>query len=42
MEIKPIRNDTDHATALREIERLWGVRRRGRRKGIAWMCWRRW
>lgn len=25
MEIKPIRNDNDHAAALREIERLWGA-----------------
>lgn len=25
MEIKPIRNDKDHAVALREIERLWGA-----------------
>lgn len=25
MEIKPIRNDEDHAAALREIERLWGA-----------------
>ena len=25
MEIKPIRNDQDHAAALREIERLWGA-----------------
>ena len=24
MEIHPIRNDDDHAAALREIERLWG------------------
>lgn len=26
MEIKPIRNDVDHAGALREIERLWGAK----------------
>jgi HTH-type transcriptional regulator/antitoxin HigA len=26
MEIKPIRNDADHAAALREIERLWGAK----------------
>lgn len=25
MEISPIRNDDDHAAALREIERLWGA-----------------
>jgi HTH-type transcriptional regulator/antitoxin HigA len=25
MEIHPIRNDEDHAAALREIERLWGT-----------------
>jgi HTH-type transcriptional regulator/antitoxin HigA len=25
MEINPIRNDKDHAAALREIERLWGA-----------------
>jgi len=25
MEIHPIRNDDDHAAALREIERLWGT-----------------
>ncbi len=25
MEIRPIRNDEDHAAALREIERLWGA-----------------
>ena len=25
MEIKPIRSDTDHANALREIEALWGA-----------------
>jgi len=25
MEIKPIRNDKDHAEAVREIERLWGA-----------------
>jgi HTH-type transcriptional regulator/antitoxin HigA len=25
MEIYPIRNDEDHAAALREIERLWGA-----------------
>ena len=25
MEIRPIRNDNDHAAALREIERLWGA-----------------
>ncbi len=25
MEIHPIRNDDDHAAALREIERLWGA-----------------
>ena len=25
MEIHPIRNDEDHAAALREIERLWGA-----------------
>lgn len=25
MEIRPIRNDEDHAVALREIERLWGA-----------------
>src|SRR4051794_9490746 len=25
MEIKPIRNDEDHAQAVREIERLWGA-----------------
>ena len=25
MEIKPIRNDADHAAALREIEALWGA-----------------
>ena len=25
MKIKPIRTDADHARALREIERLWGV-----------------
>jgi HTH-type transcriptional regulator/antitoxin HigA len=25
MDIRPIRNDDDHATALREIERLWGA-----------------
>ena len=25
MEIKPIRNDKDHAAALREIEQLWGA-----------------
>jgi HTH-type transcriptional regulator/antitoxin HigA len=25
MEINPIRNDEDHAAALREIERLWGA-----------------
>jgi HTH-type transcriptional regulator/antitoxin HigA len=26
MEIRPIRNDKDHRTALAEIERLWGAR----------------
>jgi HTH-type transcriptional regulator/antitoxin HigA len=26
MEIKPIRNDADHAAALREIERLWDAK----------------
>jgi len=26
MEIKPIRNDADHADALREIERLWAAK----------------
>ena len=25
MEIHPIRNDDDHAAAVREIERLWGA-----------------
>ncbi len=25
MDIQPIRNDDDHAAALREIERLWGA-----------------
>ena len=25
MEIKPIRNDKDHASALKELERLWGA-----------------
>ncbi|ACL62065.1 helix-turn-helix domain-containing protein [Methylobacterium nodulans] len=25
MDIRPIRNDTDHAEALKEIERLWGA-----------------
>ncbi len=25
MEIRPIRNDDDHAAALQEIERLWGA-----------------
>lgn len=25
MDIRPIRNDTDHEAALREIERLWGA-----------------
>lgn len=25
MEIRPIRNDEDHAEALKEIERLWGA-----------------
>lgn len=25
MEIHPIRNDDDHAAAIREIERLWGA-----------------
>jgi HTH-type transcriptional regulator/antitoxin HigA len=25
-EIKPIRNDTDHRVALKEIERLWGAK----------------
>jgi HTH-type transcriptional regulator/antitoxin HigA len=25
MNLKPIRNDADHETALREIERLWGA-----------------
>jgi HTH-type transcriptional regulator / antitoxin HigA len=25
MEIHPIRNDDDHATAVREIEKLWGA-----------------
>ena len=25
MEIRPIRNDDDHAAAIREIERLWGA-----------------
>jgi HTH-type transcriptional regulator / antitoxin HigA len=25
MDIRPIRNDEDHETALREIERLWGA-----------------
>jgi HTH-type transcriptional regulator/antitoxin HigA len=25
MEIHPIRNDDDHAAAIREIEKLWGV-----------------
>jgi HTH-type transcriptional regulator / antitoxin HigA len=25
MDIRPIRNDEDHAEALREIERLWGA-----------------
>jgi HTH-type transcriptional regulator/antitoxin HigA len=25
MDIRPIRNDEDHAAALREIERLWGA-----------------
>ena len=25
MDIRPIRNDDDHAAALREIERLWGA-----------------
>ena len=25
MEIRPIRNDDDHAAALREIEKLWGA-----------------
>jgi HTH-type transcriptional regulator / antitoxin HigA len=25
MEIQPIRNDDDHAAAVREIERLWGA-----------------
>jgi HTH-type transcriptional regulator / antitoxin HigA len=28
MEIHPIRNQRDHAKALREIERLWGARAR--------------
>jgi len=28
MEIRPVRTRTDHAVALREIERLWGARRR--------------
>ena len=27
MQIKPIRNDKDHASALVEIERLWGAKR---------------
>jgi antitoxin component HigA of HigAB toxin-antitoxin module len=25
MEIHPIRNDDDHAAAVREIEKLWGA-----------------
>ncbi len=25
MEIKPIKNEKDHAAALREIEQLWGT-----------------
>ena len=25
MDIRPIRNDEDHAAALREIEQLWGA-----------------
>jgi HTH-type transcriptional regulator / antitoxin HigA len=25
MEIKPIKNEKDHAAALREIEQLWGA-----------------
>jgi HTH-type transcriptional regulator/antitoxin HigA len=25
MDIRPIRNDDDHAAALREIERIWGA-----------------
>jgi len=25
MQLKPIKNDADHAAALREIERLWGA-----------------
>ena len=32
MEIKPIKSDRDHDSALREIEVLWGARR-GTRKG---------
>jgi HTH-type transcriptional regulator/antitoxin HigA len=28
MDIHPIRNQRDHARALREIERLWGARAR--------------
>ncbi|HEY4959761.1 MAG TPA: transcriptional regulator [Terriglobales bacterium] len=27
MQIKPIRNDKDHAAALLEVERLWGAKR---------------
>jgi hypothetical protein len=27
MEIHPIRNDDDHAAAIREIEKLWGAGR---------------
>jgi HTH-type transcriptional regulator/antitoxin HigA len=27
LDIRPIRNDRDHARALRQIERLWGARR---------------
>ena len=26
MDIRPIRNQRDHAQALREVERLWGAR----------------
>jgi len=28
MMIKPIKTESDHAAALREIERLWGARER--------------
>jgi hypothetical protein len=41
MQIRPIRTDEDHETALREIEALW-VPKTAPKRAIGSTCWRHW